>query len=236
MHFLQKISGSGLFLAESDIFEWIIPAIFFFIIFLAPILKKVAEALGLTKSQPPPGRRPGGQSHQPQQGPVKQILDEVERYFRQDRESGKPVVQKEVKDNYKEYSEYDRQYGERKRELAELRKRRDKRIRDKWEMVESQPLKPVIEEPEGLVIIEEPEPATLKSEEFKLESGLEVNLSSGKIGDSFSESFESVENKSNIRQEGIMDIVSGLPEIAKVIVLNEVLSKPKSLKGYSEIW
>ena len=219
-------------MAESgDGYGWIIYLIFFFFIFLVPVLKKIAEALGLVKKDTPPFRRPRAPQ---QKGPMREILDDVEGFFRKARAGGEskdaPGLQAKPKARPpKEYSSYDRKYRARQRELADLRQRRGEgRERGQREtarkpepevpepaLSEFRPLqphiKPVLEEPEGLVVIEEPELAkehTSLLQEVKPEQ-------------------KTVQEK----DESFFDVISELPEMARMIVMSEVLSPPKSMRS-----
>lgn len=213
-------------------YGWIVYLIFFFFLFLLPILKKVAEALGLVKKETPL-HRPGTPLRGPDKHtPMREMLDEVEGFFRktrmEDRAGQKPEHPVPGGKRPREYSEYDLKYRGRKQELAELRRRRDERRgRRRLEPVrkpepqpepalsELQPLQPHIrpvleEEPQGLVVIEEPQ-----WEREALTPLGEVKPEPRAVP---------------AKEESFFDVISELPEMARMVVMSEVFSPPKSLR------
>ena len=230
--------NGGVILAESGgDYGWIVYLVIFFFVFIGPILKKVAESLGMTKGGQKPGQRPGRQTPAGQQGPVKQMLNEVESYFRQSREQAEKQTEtkSDSKTKYKQYSEYDMKYQERKRELEQLRIKREERFSRRSDKPSESSVKPVLpKESERLVVIEEPGAVFAPEREFHLSSGLLSERKEAETKDFFGGETKKARHTSVAGRGDFFNMFSGLPEMAKIVIFSEVLSKPKSLRSETD--
>jgi len=238
----QAIVIRGLWmLAESGSdYSWIIYLVFFFFVFMAPILKKVADALGLTKQQPPQRgleqRRRDLRQRAPQKGGVLGgMLGEVEDFFRKARADGNLTQESSGQKAAppRKYSAFDMQYRKRKQEAEERQRRRDEQRRGRrvgaMESPKPQPprpelvslkslrkellIKPVIEpEPEGLVIIEEPQEKRELSSLVKKKKKRKAR-------------------PVHAREDTFFEVLGELPELARMVVMSEIVSPPKGMQG-----
>jgi hypothetical protein len=228
---------------ESD-YSWIFGLVIVFFMFLLPILKKVADAL--TGKKQPPLHRPGAPGQEPEKrGAVGEMLDEIEGYFRKSRAG--PQLKQEappaVGAGKKEYSPYDRQYRERKREIEERRRHRgERRERRRLSAVgrpeEVQPERPAVgagfekfpdrpltgKRPEGLSVVEKSHLVPAVGEKAEGLGTLRETMGRSRL------TSLAREERAEVREESFFEVLGELPEMARMVVLSEVLSPPKSLQ------
>jgi hypothetical protein len=219
---------------ESD-YSWVFGLVVLFFVFVLPILKKVADALAGKKEQQ--ARRTGPPRQEPQKrGVFGEMLDEVEGFFRKSREQqeDKPQVTSATDIRKKEYSPFDLEYRERKREVEERRRRREERQeRRRLEAVVRRP-EPV--QPEGLGLGKILDGAGFREAAIKPVIGdkaesmgsFEILAGEDKIT-SLAE-----EKRVEVREESFFEVLGELPDMARMIVLSEVLSQPKSMRSAVE--
>lgn len=216
-------------MAKGEDYSWIFYLVFVFFIFILPILKKAAEAL-TGKKEDGTGRAPGspGAHARKERSPAREMLDEVEDFFRKSRAPAKQEpeqkILRQVPERPGRSSDFDAAYRERKRRIEEGRRRREEQKRKRRAAgALREPgaapltagvkpdlgrLKPVIgEEPQGLVVDELPAfKSTLEAQEPEAATAREEP------------------------EESLSAILGEMPETARMVVYQEILSPPKSLR------
>lgn len=243
-------------MAESgNDYGWIIGLAFVFFVFILPILKKAADAMTGKKPEYP-ARRPGAAPPQLQKrGPMQEMVDEVEGYFRKTRTEQQAQLSKREAPatagrKPREHSQLDLLYRERKQEVEERRRRKEEERRFRRfgtvgapPALPAQPtmrtqerrsagIRPVLDgEPEGLVVIEEPAAggaiSSLGSDTGRL-SAFEPGAQR------LSRLEKTGRHPEEEKEESFFDMLGEMPDVAKAVVLSEIFSPPISMQSTEE--
>lgn len=218
---------------ESD-YSWVFGLVVLFFMFVLPILKKVADSLAGKKEKQVRRTGPVGEGPQ-KKGVFGEMIDEVEDFFRKSRtqKEEKPGPASRLKANReKEQTPFDVQYRERRRDMDERRRSREekrgrRRLETAWQPEQPQPRPPqpqpvLARRPLSEASFREPLIKPVIQKETEKFSTIGEELGSGKIT-----SLE--EKKIGIKEESFFEVLGELPETARMIVMSEIFSKPKSL-------
>jgi hypothetical protein len=212
-------------LAESDdSYEWIGALVFLFFVVVLPLLKKVGDAIAGKKGRVP-GAAPGRREAKPEErGAVKEMLDEVEDFFRRGRASGETEQRARpgasARSGEGALPRLEMEYHERKRDLDNLRRRGAERLeRSRLEPVAAPADDPAMRQTVAPVYHAEQPSVTSVTDSLEM----------GTLSSLAEERRREAERAAEQAQPAFawMDV---LPETARMIILSELLSPPKSLR------
>jgi len=224
---------------ESD-YSWVFGLVVLFFMFVLPILKKVADSLAGKKEKQVRGMGPVREKPQ-KRGVFGEMIDEVEDFFRKSRtqKEEKPGPASRVKTSReREQAPFDVQYRERRREMEERQRSREerrgrRRLETAWQPEQPQPRPP---QPQPVLTERLLSEASFKEPLIKPVVEKETKKLST-IGEEFgSRKITSLEEekKTGIKEESFFEVLGELPETARMIVMSEIFSEPKSLLAARE--
>ena len=221
-------------LAESeDTYEWIGYLVFLFFIIVLPLLKKVGDAIAGKKGQKPSTGSPGQREAKPEQrGAMKEMLDEVEEFFRSSRVKQKKSrnvrAESGTRGSAGSFSPFEARYRDRKRELENMRRGREERLEQRrLDVVRESQARSAREAEEEK---RRPTVAPVLGGEKSSVSDQNSLLGVGELSSLARERRRSPVRTADVRETSAFDWTEELPEAARMIVFSELLSRPKSLR------